>query len=194
MAPKARKKLSMRSDPIQRRGLVDLCEHIKWILGPQISIVEIGAFVGESSVIFASYFSKVYSVDMWKSNYDPTDHDIASNPKKYDMSVVENKFDTMTWMFSNVNKYKMSSYDAALLFDDDSVHVVYIDGLHIYPGVQNDIRLWQPKVKYGGFLCGHDYTNKYHSGVRKAVNELVGNVTVFEDGSWYQRKVGYATV
>ena len=43
---------------------------------------------------------------------------------------------------------------------------------------------WQPKVKTGGLLCGHDYAELF-PGVVQAVNEVGGRPRqVFGDSSW----------
>lgn len=39
----------------------------------------------------------------------------------------------------------------------DSLDFVYIDGDHSYAWCLADCRLWWPKIKEGGILCGHDY-------------------------------------
>jgi hypothetical protein len=52
---------------------------------------------------------------------------------------------------------------------------VFIDADHSYEGCAADIAAWAPKVKPGGYICGHDYENvdfpKF--GVTRAVNEFV---------------------
>jgi hypothetical protein len=50
----------------------------------------------------------------------------------------------------------MTSAEAVKQFQDKSVDFVYIDGNHDYKYAEEDIRLWYPKVKEGGFLCGDD--------------------------------------
>ena len=48
--------------------------------------------------------------------------------------------------------------------------VVFIDALHDYESVKQDITLWWPLVREGGFLVLHDYNHKW-PGVMRAVAE-----------------------
>lgn len=43
---------------------------------------------------------------------------------------------------------------------------VYIDGLHDYQSVSQDIATWWPQVVPGGILAGHDYCGDTHDVVR----------------------------
>ncbi len=67
--------------------------------------------------------------------------------------------------------------DAAEQFENNSLDFVFIDADHSYEGCKSDIELWLPKVKKGGWLCGHDYDHpKYPQfGVKKAVDEFAAN-------------------
>ena len=49
------------------------------------------------------------------------------------------------------------SLDAAKDFADETFDWVYIDGNHYYDYVRQDLDVWLPKVKPGGFLTGDDY-------------------------------------
>lgn len=73
--------------------------------------------------------------------------------------------------------YKMTSVEAAKLFEDRSVSFVFIDASHKYENVKADILAWLPKIKPGGFIGGHDYvTDPNHNdyGVKLAVDEIFG--------------------
>ena len=75
---------------------------------------------------------------------------------------------------------------------DSSIDMVYIDANHNYDSVKRDLGLWGPKVKQGGFICGHDYCQTF-DGVIKAVDEYVANhnLTVYKtytDTSYLIRK------
>ena len=41
-------------------------------------------------------------------------------------------------------------------FADNSLSFVYLDGDHSSEGIRRDLAIWWPKVKLGGWFCGHD--------------------------------------
>lgn len=51
-----------------------------------------------------------------------------------------------------------TSSKAARLFDDESVDFVFVDAMHSYQAVRDDLDTWWPKVRPGGLLSGHDYS------------------------------------
>ncbi|MBA7612186.1 hypothetical protein ES703_19422 [subsurface metagenome] len=57
----------------------------------------------------------------------------------------------------------------------NSADLLFIDGAHHYKQVRRDIKNYWPKLKPGGILLGHDYSNRpIHRGVVKAADELFG--------------------
>lgn len=64
------------------------------------------------------------------------------------------------------------------------VDFVFIDGDHSAEAVSADIRAWRPKVRPGGMLCGHDYGDPKHPGVRAAVDAALPAVSVHDDCVW----------
>lgn len=170
--------LIMRPGGHHVRGLHDLCNFIENT--NQKSIIEIGSYTGESTIIFASYFSKVLAVDPWMNGYDSNDPASSSN-----MSMVEEKFNHRTAAYDNIIKNKMLSHEFANIIPNNSIEVVYIDGDHTYDGVTKDINTWLPKIVKGGYICGHDY----YSSVKKAVNNIFNTTPkVFCDSSWVYRR------
>jgi hypothetical protein len=71
----------------------------------------------------------------------------------------------------------MTTLAAADLVDDGWADFVFIDAAHSYSAVKSDIERWQPKVRPGGWLGGHDYNEKF-PGVIAAVNEAFGSGVV----------------
>lgn len=67
--------------------------------------------------------------------------------------------------------------------------VVFIDALHDYESVKEDIALWWPLVRPGGYLCGHDYNHKW-PGVMRAVAERFNlmDVCLGPDSMWWVQK------
>jgi len=168
-------------------GLVDMCNDIKKHLNDsEITIVEIGSYMGESAEVFAQEFPRatIYCVDPWLGGFD--DLDTAS---RADFSTVEEQFDLRTKKYPNIIKVKNFSKDVVIKTD-----VVYIDGCHKYECVIEDIKHWLPQTK--SIVTGHDYYEddnflKIHphvAGVKKAVNELLGTPdSLYSDGSWLKK-------
>lgn len=78
----------------------------------------------------------------------------------------------------------MPTHEAAAHVEDGWADFVFIDAAHSYEAVRRDIRDWEPKVRKGGWLGGHDY-HFSHPGVVKAVDEAFRNrVTLLEHWIW----------
>ena len=104
------------------------------------------------------------------------------------MGIIEAQFDELVSRKTNIIKHKMTSVEGAELFEDGSLDFVYIDGLHTYKGVIDDITAWKQKVKPGRWIGGHDYGHKLTPGVQEAVDELLGRPDArFRDTSWVKR-------
>jgi predicted O-methyltransferase YrrM len=62
------------------------------------------------------------------------------------------------------------SWSAAVYYEDSSLDFVFIDAKHTYDCVKADIEAWRGKVKPGGIICGHDFSQAY-KGLILAVTE-----------------------
>lgn len=141
------------------------------------NIVEIGSYLGETAMMFAQVFdTTIYTVDPFIGGYD--DNDIAS---KSDMKSIEQQFLENIKPYSDIQRIKLKSVDAAKLFEPKSVDFVYIDGCHLYKSVKEDIINWLPKIKPSGYIGGHDIVM---SDVKQAVSEHFKQYKTFEDNSW----------
>jgi hypothetical protein len=175
------KKQFMRRQSKMKNGLLDLC---KYINKKDIIMVEIGCYVGESTMIFASQknIKKIWAIDPWENNYDENDGASEKRP----MCIVEKMFDENTMGIDKIFKNKMKSENAVNLFLDKSLDLVYIDGCHMYDAVKQDISLWLSKVKDDGYISGHDYCR---DDVKRAVQEGLGEPDkIFKDSSWIIKK------
>jgi hypothetical protein len=161
------------------------CNELREIIGDAPTIVELGSYMGESSLIFAEEFpnGKIYCIDSWEGGFDESDTCSQSN-----FIDVEHQFDLRMSSVNNITKIKGLSTSVGFECD-----LVYIDACHKYECVKNDIIHWLPFVKK--IISGHDYNTeefiKLHphiAGVKKAVNELLNNPTnTYLDGSWYKK-------
>lgn len=161
------------------------CHELREIVGDSPTIVELGSYMGESSLIFSEEFpnAKIYCVDSWEAGFD--DSDTCSN---HNYNLVEGEFDKRLSLTKNITKLKGLSTSYSIECD-----VVYIDACHKYECVKEDIQHWLPLV--GKVISGHDYylsldfikNHPHIEGVRLAVDEMMGEPTmVFNDGSWFK--------
>lgn len=73
-----------------------------------------------------------------------------------------------------VEMHRMTSVEAASRVPDGSLDFVFIDAIHTYESVRQDIRIWSPKLKPGGVLAGDDMQERF-PGVQQAVEETFGS-------------------
>jgi hypothetical protein len=145
---------------------------------------EIGVAVGDFSegILRVARPNKLHLIDPWrhidKADYlgDENNTDDAQGEQRY--AAVKSRFapaiDT-----GQVVVHRAYSYDVAEQFPDEYFDWVYVDADHTYRGCLTDLELFDRKVKRGGLILGHDYTNeatalRFHFGVVDAVNEFVG--------------------
>jgi hypothetical protein len=161
-------------------GLKDLINN----LPSNIIMIEIGSYCGESTEIFlqSGKIKMIYCIDPWETDYDDNDDASKSNMKLAE-SIFDNKIINR---FNQTVKIKLPSNIAKNLFDDASVDFVYIDGNHTYQYVKDDLINYLPKIKNGGFIGGHDFTNP-NFPVKKAIIDYFGDTfdpLTFSDTSW----------
>jgi len=159
------------------------CREAKEIIGDSPTIVELGSYMGESSLIFAEEFpnGKIYCVDSWEGGFDNSDTCSGD-----DYNDVENQFNIRTSLVNNITKIKGLSTSVGFECD-----LVYIDACHKYECVKNDIIHWSPFVKK--VISGHDYyedidfcnRHPHIKGVKIAIEEMLGLPDKqYTDGSW----------
>jgi hypothetical protein len=66
------------------------------------------------------------------------------------------------------------------LIDDKSLDFVFLDADHTEGGITRDIEAWEPKVKPGGWLGGHDYANSFWPAVKTVVDARYPNAETRE--------------
>ena len=158
-------------------GLLDMIAYLGNT--KEMTMIEIGAYIGESTTIFAENFKSVISIDP-HLNYDEIDVNAF-----VDFNIVQEEY------LKNISKYDNVTYinktsDDALIDILEKVDFVYIDGAHIYEQVKKDILNYMGLVKKGGVLGGHDYIDI--KDVTMAINELIGTPDkVFLDSSWVKK-------
>lgn len=158
-------------------GLIDMINSISNT--KEMTMIEIGSYIGESTILFAKNFKKVISIDP-HFNYD----EIDSN-KYAHFNIIQNEYFKNISKFDNIQYIRKTSDDA---INDiiEKVDFVYIDGLHTYEQTKQDIINYKKVIKNNGIIGGHDYN--YLQSVTQAVNDVLGVPEyTFRDYSWYKK-------
>jgi SAM-dependent methyltransferase len=157
--------------------------------------VEVGSWKGRSAAFMAVEIAnsnkkiKFDCVDTWEGSVEHIEFDEVVNNKLYDIFLTN-----IEPVKDIINPIKMSSIEASKLYQDESLDFVFIDASHEYEDVKNDILAWLPKVKKGGILAGHDFTDPF-PGVVNAVNELLGsNNTYIDEQCWIHTKSTFKNI
>ena len=141
---------------------------------PKNSIgVEIGVWKGQFSKILLETIQPkmLYLIDPWEGNIpsgDKNGNNIVSidGPEYFIQHILPE--------FLPIDNVKvLKAYSSILqLLPDNYLDWVYVDGDHQYESVQYDLEISYPKLKQGGIIMGHDYTNKMFPTVVRAVDEF----------------------
>lgn len=165
------------------RGLNEFVNYIDRITPVKdLTILEVGAWTGAGSEVFAKRFKEVHCIDIWCEDKN------CGITVRYNIKKVEELFNQRKNKYKNIYKYKMSwekfaelqkvgKTKAPKMFD-----VVYVDMNKIFEHNLNCLRTFYPITKK--FIGGHDYEHRF-PGVVKAINKFIGKPQfVFPDTSW----------
>ena len=156
--------------------------------------VEVGVWKGHSISYLVNKLKqnnninncKIYAVDLVE---ETTDYNILrDNNANVEIEKIKEIYEKnleLTNTRSYITDIKKCSWEAADLFENESIDFCFIDADHTYDSVRKDIISWLPKIKKNGILSGHDYSDN-HPGVPKAVKELLHNksITVYNNTVW----------
>lgn len=131
--------------------------------------------------------SRVIAIDPWITQ-DATADKTRETYADWDFEKIEKEF----WENVGENKdrcdmLRLTSKAAADATPNvGMLDLIFIDALHDYENVYQDIRLWWPKVRMGGMLSGHDFSHKW-PGVERAVSDSFNlmHVGVASDSVWF---------
>jgi hypothetical protein len=178
--------------PVTRLDLPKLAN----ALGLTRHAAEVGVFRGENAAHILTTWKgqMLYLVDAWDSV------DIWSSEQgkaNYEAMLAAVK--------PHAGRYtilKNLTHSAAVALPDGHLDYIFIDAGHDYLAVRRDLNAWWPKLRRGGLISGHDYSNGYFPmggnvvyGVRDAVDEFAAlhNHRVYSTVgepylSWYMLK------
>jgi hypothetical protein len=123
------------------------------------TIVELGTAGGTSMFSFAQAVKdakidvKICAVDTWEGD---------NHTGGYSNQVYERVKEISDSVYSEVDIQLMRMFfdKARDTFENQSVDLLHIDGLHTYVAVKNDFQSWLPKVSLNGVIIFHDISEK----------------------------------
>lgn len=93
--------------------------------------------------------------------------------------------DALIWdMPPNAVLLRETSLRASKRIKPASLDFVFIDAIHLYEDVKQDIKAWLPKIRKGGMIAGDDWSRRF-PGVEQAVRECLPS-PLHEQRVWWQ--------
>jgi hypothetical protein len=135
-------------------------------------IVELGTHYGTSLWSFCQAVkdhnieTELNAVDTWKGDKHAGFYgeEVFETVKQ-----INNKY----YPALKINLIRKTFDEALAEFEDNSVDILHIDGLHTYKAVKHDFESWLSKVKVNGIIIFHDIkVSEYDFGVYKFWDEL----------------------
>jgi hypothetical protein len=153
----------------------DLIRNVK----PKL-IVELGTHKGTSFYSFcqavkdARYDANLYAVDTWRGDQHAGFYD--DNMFKEVKGIKERYYDSLKI------KFLRKTFDEAVgEFENNSIDLLHIDGLHTYTAVKHDFDTWFHKVKKDGIILLHDiFISRDDFGVYKFWEKLKSEYKTIE--------------
>lgn len=149
---------------------------LAYFTAPRI-LVELGSYRGASYFAFCQAIkehgiaSRCFAIDTWEGDKhcgvygEDVFAGVARHNTQYPFStLIRERFDV-----------------AVTLFDDGSVDLLHIDGLHTYDAVREDFDMWLPKMSNRGIMLFHDtMVRKRDFGVWRLWKEIQDGYLTFE--------------
>jgi len=144
--------------------------------------IEVGSWVGETALVIAPYFDRLFCIDHLLGSKGDYTLDVA------DYYGPENLFRTFA---ENTNELFLKRIYLCVGRSDQWSRVwtqkadfIFIDADHRYEAVKLDVESWLPHLNGSGIICGHDY-NHYFPGVKEAVSEVFGENHRVQNNVWW---------
>lgn len=140
--------------------------------------LELGTYHG------ASFFAVCQAIRDFAINCSPTAVDLwlgDEHAGKYDGDVYKSFKRTLEDRYAGIGHILRKEFtDAAADFENHTLDLIHIDGLHTYEAVKNDYEIWLPRASENGVILFHDTNVRERGfGVWKFWDEIKDNYESF---------------
>lgn len=161
-------KVQIQDDKLNNAKLLSSREVLLEKLPKNGIVAEIGVDMGDFSqkIIEINKPKKLHLIDLWGSKrYGQDKRELVE--KKFQKEITDDK----------VNINIGYSTDVANEFNNNYFDWIYIDSSHRYNVTKEELEKYEPKIKEGGIIAGHDYivgnwVGRVRYGVIEAVHEF----------------------
>lgn len=138
-----------------------------------LTVAEVGVFKGDFSKIIKDVLQpkELHLIDLFSGPMISGDKD-GNNIEKI---LLDPYYENLKQTYStdkSVFIRKGTSAEILSSYESDYFDFIYIDADHSYEAVKSDLNQSLNKVKFGGYLGGHDFNAQEFPGVYKAVTEF----------------------
>ena len=127
------------------------------------TFVEIGSWLGKSAIYTGNKIKQrnlkvnFYTIDLFDISIMKEEPYLRTLDVVKENKVYETFLENIEPLKEYITSIKGDSKEVYKQFKDESIDYLFIDGDHNHEGFSQDIKLWYPKVKFGGIFSGHDY-------------------------------------
>lgn len=144
------------------------CEELQKLveLAANKDVLEVGSYRGLSAWGMGIVANKLIAIDTFRA---------CSNGQRQEKELTTlNAFKDATRRYQHVFCLAVPSEEGARALSGQMFDMIFLDAMHDYESVRDDIqRLW-PLLRQGGVFVLHDYAHADFEGVKRAADEAFG--------------------
>lgn len=140
-------------------------------------VLEIGSYRGLSAWCMAHSARHISCLDTFRAWTNGQ----TQNTEEEGFTTLDAFLDAMK-DFTNVSHAVGTSMQGLHIFEL-AYDMIFLDANHEYDEVRKDIGKWWPRVKPGGVMALHDYGHWDYPGVKRAADEVFGDLGEYAPGT-----------
>jgi glycosyltransferase domain-containing protein len=149
-----------------------LIELVLSIAKSGMKVVEVGSWKGGTTGVLGEVIKEqggeLTVIDPWENETVPINHDDI-------YEIFKNNMKTLG-LEETIRIIKKSSREGHKEIENESMDLVFLDGLHMYGYISHDIKDYYPKLRKGGILCGHDCNLRFEGQPPEVQKEVEENI------------------